>query len=327
MIEHKQLEVKRVIELVPKAPFAFDATMHKPDHFPSGDNEWRPGVRWHTMLWRERRLGLKLENRGTVDAPKLKVSIWSEYELDQPFVEDLVREINFRYSLGADLNDFYRAFEDDPQLGPIISRWRGMRPISYVSLYEYLMISIMLQNATVRRSVNMMQTLFECYGVLLSYDGKSLFSFWTPDAIDAASEQELRALKIGYRAKSVKKVTQAYSQGQVDEEHLRSMSREEQRSALLGLYGIGPASVGYILFDVFHHWDELAHISPWEQRIYSRLFFDTETAAPVPVDQLIEFFDSRFGKYKMLAINYVWEDLFWKRKNEHIPWLEALIRL
>ena len=28
------LEANRVVELVPKAPFNFDATMHKPDHFP-----------------------------------------------------------------------------------------------------------------------------------------------------------------------------------------------------------------------------------------------------------------------------------------------------
>jgi hypothetical protein len=29
----------------------------------------------------------------------------------------------------------------------------------------------------------------------------------------------------------------------------------------------------------------------------------------------------------MLAVHYIWEDLFWKRKNEHIDWLEKLIRL
>ena len=30
------------IELEPTRPFAFDATFHKPDHFPSQDTAWEP---------------------------------------------------------------------------------------------------------------------------------------------------------------------------------------------------------------------------------------------------------------------------------------------
>ncbi len=32
------LRSKHVVELLPKGPFNFEATMHKPDHFPSADN-------------------------------------------------------------------------------------------------------------------------------------------------------------------------------------------------------------------------------------------------------------------------------------------------
>jgi 3-methyladenine DNA glycosylase/8-oxoguanine DNA glycosylase len=195
------------------------------------------------------------------------------------------------------------------------------------SLYEYLIVAIVLQNATVRRSVNMMQALFTHYGTLLSYDGKGLYCFWEPEMIDRATEQELRGLKVGYRAKSIKRVSAAFVQKEIDEFELRSKSREEQRKTLLGLYGIGPASVWYILFDVFHQWDELNHISPWEQKIYSRLFFDQDPDEPVPVDTLLSTFDERFGGNKMLAVHYIWEDLFWRRKNESVEWLEKLIRL
>jgi 3-methyladenine DNA glycosylase/8-oxoguanine DNA glycosylase len=321
------LEAERVIKLVPKTPFNFDATMHKPDHFPSADNEWKPGIRWQTMLWRSMPLGLKFENRGTVDQPTISLSIWSRDELDQDFLDGLTDEINHRCNLQLDLTEFNRRFEDDPQLGPVINEWRGMRPANYRSLYEYLIIAIVLQNATVRRSVNMMQALFENYGTLLSYDGKELYCFWQPEVIDRATEQELRQLKVGYRAKSIKRVTEVFVRREIDEFELRDKSREEQRETLLGLYGIGPASVGYILGDVFHHLDEFDHISPWEQKIYSKLFFDTDPDEPVPVDTLLELFNERFGGYRMLAIHYFWEDLFWRRKHEEIEWLEKLIRL
>jgi 3-methyladenine DNA glycosylase/8-oxoguanine DNA glycosylase len=279
------------------------------------------------MRWRGVPLGLKFENHGSLDRPRVSLRIWSELALDEQFLRSLQEEIHYRYSLRLDLSDFNRRFHDDPQLGPILDTWRGMRSLNYSSLYEYLMVAIVLQNATVRRSVYMLQALFEAYGARLCYDDRELFCFWPPEAIDRASEEELRRLKVGYRAKSIKRVTDAFVEDGMDELELRSRPREEQRRTLLGLYGIGPASVGYILSDVFHHLDELNHISPWEQRIYSKLFFDAEPDQPVPVNQLLHLLDERFGEYKMLAVHYVWEDLFWKRKHQKIEWLEKLIRL
>ena len=321
------LEVRQMIELFPKAPFHFDATLHKPDHFPSADNAWEPGVRWQTMRWQGIPLGLKFENQGTLEQPKIALSVWSPDHLETDFLKRLADEITYRYNLHLDVTEFTRRFASDPQLGPVISKWRGMRPMSDSSLYEYLIIAMVLQNANVWRSVNMLRALFEKYGTLLSYAEKELYCFWEPEQISQATEQELRDLKIGYRAKSIKRVTEAFVKKEIDEFALRNMSKADQRQALLKLYGIGPASVWYILFDVFHHLDELTHISPWEQKIYSKLFFDTEPEQPVPVENLIELFDRRFGDEKMLAVHYIWEDLFWKRKHEAIEWLEKLIRL
>jgi 3-methyladenine DNA glycosylase/8-oxoguanine DNA glycosylase len=320
------LENKRTVELFPVAPFNFDATLHKPDHFPSADNVWQPGVRWQTMLWQGEPLGCKFEDRGTVDAPRIALTIWSQKELGQPFFEGLLAEIDYRYSFQLDLAEFNRRFGDDPQLGPVIARWRGMKPLNHNSLYEYLIIAILLQNAAVRRSVNMMRALFENHGTLLTYDREELYCFWKPEIMDGVTEEELRALKVGYRAKSIKRMTAAFVRGEVDEFELREKSKEEQREALLALYGIGPASVWYILFDVFHHLDEMDHISPWEQKIYSKLFFDRDPEDPVAVDELLRAF-KRFGEYEMLAVHYIWEDLFWRRKHEPVEWLEKLIRL
>ena len=321
------LEIKRVTELFPKAPFNFDATMHKPDHFPTADNEWEPGIRWQTMIWKKVPIGFKFENKGTIDQPKVSLSIWSQDVLSHDFLNSIADEIKYRYYFQLDLTEFIQRFRNDSQLGPVINKWRGMKPLNVSSLYEYLIIAIVLQNATVRRSVNMMQALFENYGALLSYDGKELYCFWEPEVIDEAAEQELRNLKIGYRAKSIKRVTNTFVREEINEYELRNKSREEQREALLALYGIGPASVGYILSDVFHHLDELNYISPWEQKIYSKLFFNQHPDKPVSVDKLIKYFDKRFGKYKTLAVHYIWEDLFWKSKHGKIEWLDKLIRL
>ena len=55
------MKLKKVatLEIIPTSPFNFDATFHKPDHFTSGDNYWEKGVRWQTLLWKNKTLGLK----------------------------------------------------------------------------------------------------------------------------------------------------------------------------------------------------------------------------------------------------------------------------
>jgi len=322
------MKLKKIksVELIPKAPFNFDATFHKPAHFPSGDNFWQPGTRWQTMLWQGTRLGLKFENRGTVNKPKIILHIWARKKLSRDFLDSLRKEIIYRYCLGLNLSGFLKAFKNDPHLGSIIKKWRGMRPLNYSSLYEYLIIGIVLQNCTVRRSIQMMQALFENYGTLLEYNRKKLWCFWKPGDLQKVKEEELRALKIGYRAKSIRRIDDYFAQGKIDEFELRKKDRETQKEELIKLYGVGPATVWYLLFDVFHHYDFFDHISPWEQKIYSKLFFNKDPEKPVSVRKLLKYFE-KYKSYQQLAVHYIWDDLWWKRKNKHIPWLEKLVRL
>lgn len=314
------------IEIIPTAPFDFDSTFHKPDHFTSGDNLWEPGIRWQTWSWEDKCLGLKFQNKGTKSEPTVVIDVYSDTGVDKSFTASLTQEIEYRYNLRLDLSGFYNKFQKDSVLGPIIKRWSGMRPGHPSSLYEYLIIGIVLQNATVRRSVQMFKALLENYGTEVEFDGKNLWCFWQPGRLQTVSEDELRLLKVGYRARSIKKIDDYFASKQLEEMQLRKLNRKTQMEELLKLYGVGPATVWYLLFDVFHHWDFFNHVSPWEQKIYSKLFFDQDPENPVPVEKILRHFE-KFGEYKQLAVHYIWEDLWWKRKNEQIPWLEKLIRL
>jgi 3-methyladenine DNA glycosylase/8-oxoguanine DNA glycosylase len=313
-------------EIIPTAPFDFNSTFHKPDHFASGDNYWEPGIRWQTWNWQGKQLGLKFVNVGSTEQPEIIVEINYQDILEDRFIRSLIDEIKYRYNLDLDLSDFYVELGTDQVLGPIIKRWRGMRPGHPNSLYEYLIIGIVLQNATVRRSIHMFQVLLENYGKMLEFDEKRLWGFWEPGGLQNVTENELRALKVGYRARAIKKIDDQFAGDAIDEYDLRKKDRVTQRKELLKLYGVGPATVWYLLFDVFHQLDFFDHVSPWEQKIYSKLFFDQDPEKPVPVQQLLKYFE-KYGEYKQLAVHYIWEDLWWKSKHESIPWLEKLIRV
>jgi len=313
--------------IIPTTPFHFDSTFFKPGHFPSGDTKWESGKRWQTMLWKGEKLGLIYEDEGTKLKPKVRVRIFSHKPLTNEFMENLKQEIIWRFNLNLDLAGFYKDVGNDPLLASIIKKFSGLRPMHYGSLYEYLIIGIVLQNTVVRRSVSMLQALFERYGDLLEFDQQKFWCYWEPKVLAKANEQELRNLKVGYRAKYLIRVSEPFASGEIDELELRNRSKEEQEKALIFLYGVGPASVGYIMFDDFHHWDYLRQISPWEQKIYTHIFFNKDHEKElVPVPKMLKYFE-KWGKWKSLAVHYVWEDIWQERRHKKIPWLEKLIRL
>jgi 3-methyladenine DNA glycosylase/8-oxoguanine DNA glycosylase len=357
------LRHSRQIELHPTAPFHFDGTLHKPSYFPSADNAWQPGTAWWTLRLGEQAIGLRLkdavsdsafwqsqrreypapsarratgrpsrlrrdgsqqgrEDAGCRDAPHLNLTVYSQRPLADSTLAAVADEVAYDLDLGLDLTEFNRLLHRDPLMRPVLRRWRGSRVLTS-PMYESLVIYVVLQNATVRRTIQMMDNLLRAYGTLLHFDGRSLYAFWPPRVLDAAPEEDLRALKVGYRAKALKRISQPFARGEIDPLALRRLPTPELKREALKLYGIGPASVWYLLFEAFHRYDAFEYISPWEQKIFSRLLFDREL---VPGEEILAEADRRWGRWKMLAAHYLFEDLFWRHARTPIPWLAALIR-
>lgn len=279
------------------------------------------------MLWRDKTLGLKFENNGSIDNPCIKLTIFSPPKqlLTDQYRESLTQEISWRFNFNQNISKFCSEYKKDEFLEAPIRHWKGMKPIASNSLYEMLVIYVVLQNATVKRSVQMLENLFARFGRKVSFNGQTLSVFWSPNSLAKSTEKEIRALKVGYRAKSLLRISEQFASGIVDEYSLRRMTKETVGGELDKLYGIGPASIDGLLFELFYFVDALEIIPPWEQKIMSRLLFERRM---VPASKILRFFKERYGGYEKLAFHYLWEDLFWRRKSgEHIAWLEKEIRL
>ncbi|MCA9374950.1 hypothetical protein KC622_01320 [Candidatus Dojkabacteria bacterium] len=300
-------------------------TFLKPDHFTLNGEEWSPGERSVGWVYDRQPLGLIFKDKGTERAPEIEVSVYSQRGLNEDALKAVSGEIAYRYNLTLDLSDFYKKFDNHRALGPVIKRMYGMRPGQPSSLYEYLIIGMVLQNATVRRSKQMYDNLIDNFGTQISFAGHTDAVIWNPGRMKQVSEDTLRALKVGYRAKRILKTDEQFASGEFDEQKMRSLSVDDQRNKLLSIYGVGPATTWYLLFDVFHNWDYIDHISPWEQKIYSKIFFDQDPETPIPVEKLLQHFN-QFSPYKHLAVHYFWEDLWWEHKKSEAEWLKNLIR-
>jgi 3-methyladenine DNA glycosylase/8-oxoguanine DNA glycosylase len=200
----------------------------------------------------------------------------------------------------------------------------GMRAPSPYTLYELLIIAIVLQNATVRRSQQMLDALLGRFGAKLEFDRREIWAIWLPADLEKVAEQTLRALKVGYRAKFIKRLSHDFVTGQIDEMALRRLDKDGVKQELIKLYGVGPETARILLFEAYHHYDVFDHIAPWQQKIYSRLFYGRPL---VPARKIRDDIQERYGPYAMLAVHYIWEDVFWKRRHEKIDWLEREIRI
>jgi 3-methyladenine DNA glycosylase/8-oxoguanine DNA glycosylase len=323
-METKTLKNRKEFFIAPTSPFHFDGTFHKPSHYPDKLTDWEPGKYWQSIRIGKRLFGIKIENKSKTQKPKIKVSVFYDRNISERDLEKIKKEIIWRFDLNADLKEFNKLAKSDKRFYPIFKKWLGMRNSSAHNLYELLIIAVLLQNATVRRTVQMTNVLLDNYGTKLKFDGKEIFAIWRPEKLNSVSEKELRDLKIGYRAKFIKRLSQDFAEGKIDELKLRTLNQEGAKKELMKLYGVGPETARILLFEVCHQYDTFDHIAPWQQKIYSRLFYKKPF---VSADKIRDDIKKQYGKHSMLAVHYIWEDIFWKRKNKKIDWLEKEIRL
>lgn len=316
----KKTKLKLIHSVIinPRAPYNFDYSVHNPSHYPTPLVKYEKGKLWFSFRFKNKLLGIKFVNQGTIDKPKIKTQIYYNKKLSKMYKEDILKELEYRFQFRKDYSEFYKKFEKDALIGKVLKKFKGMHNFCIEGLYEYLMIAILLQNANIKRTVKMTNTILEKYGNAIVFDGIKLYSFWKPERILKVSEAELRTLKVGYRAKSFLRATKDYTK--VNEFSMRKLNNLELRKDLLKIYGVGPASVNYIMCDVYHR-NILTTIPPWEAKIYSRLL-GLKTTNP---KKIMAFLDKRYGKHKASVIGHLFMDISWRHKYKRIDWMEKLL--
>ncbi len=307
---------KKIID--PKPPYNFDYSVHNPSHYPTPLVKYEKGKLWFSFRFKNKLLGIKFINQGTVSKPKIKLEIYYKNKLSNTYKKELLEELGYRFQFEKDYYKFYKRFEKDALVGKVLRKFKGMHSFCIEGLYEYLIIAILLQNATIKRTVQMTSAMLENYGDAIEFDGIKLYSIWRPERLLKVSESELRDLKVGYRAKSFLRATEDYMK--VNEFAMRKLNNSELRKELLKIYGIGPASVDYIMSGVYHR-SILTTIPPWEAKIYSKLL-GLKTIDP---KKIMAFLDKHYGEYKASVIGHLFMDISWKHKYKRVDWMEKLL--
>ncbi len=121
-------------------------------------------------------------------------------------------------------------------------------------LWEIIISFLISQQNNITRIRRCIQNICERYGEKnMTKDGTIYYSFPTPAALAAATEEELKACNLGYRAKYVLKTARDIASGDFSLESLKEMNYTDAKKQLLKLYGVGVKVADCICLYALHH--------------------------------------------------------------------------
>jgi N-glycosylase/DNA lyase len=140
--------------------------------------------------------------------------------------------------LDDDLTQIRRATHADDLTRAAWDAYDGLR-IVRDPFFGCLVSFICSAQMRVERIFGMQERLRREYGTLIEFDGETVYGFPEPEALAAASEQDLRDLKLGYRAPYVQRTAEMVASGELTERDVRGRAYELAREKLTGFVGVG----------------------------------------------------------------------------------------
>ncbi len=136
------------------------------------------------------------------------------------------------------------------------------------------------------------------------------YSFPTPQRLAAATESELRACKMGFRAPHLLAAARAVAEGRLDLERLRQLPAAEARRELTALRGVGHKIADCVLLFAYG-FDGAFPVDVWVERALRELYFPRRRVGD---KRLRQFAVTHFGPRAGYAQQYLFHYMRTKRK-------------
>ncbi|MFB6100876.1 MAG: DNA-3-methyladenine glycosylase [Candidatus Nanohalobium sp.] len=215
-----------------------------------------------------------------------------ETELEEEEVEEAL-------GLHHDLEKIFRRFPEDPRLEKAKKELWGLRIIQdefFPCLISYLCSPQM----RIPRIKKMHDEIAREYGEVRKVNGERLLRFPDQEELSRASEDELRELGIGYRAKYISETLDILQEG-FDHSEMDDMSYLEARSHLKQLYGVGDKVADCVLlFSKGFH--QAYPLDTWALKAVEKHYPEHHSE---DYDEASENLRDHFGEYSGYAQEYI----------------------
>ncbi|MEO9364162.1 MAG: DNA glycosylase [Nitrososphaera sp.] len=150
------------------------------------------------------------------------------------------------FRLDDDMDLIFAEIAKDPLVQKLVASYSGLR-LMRQDPAQCIISFVCASNTNIPMIRRMLGTLSRKYGRKVVADGREFYTFPSVEALDGASESDLRACGLGYRAKAIKAAAGAMAKGSLDLDYLKKAGYDEAKAELLKVYGIGPKIADCIL--------------------------------------------------------------------------------
>ncbi len=186
-------------------------------------------------------------------------------------------------------------------LGAAAKAGKGIRILNQ-NAEEALFSFVISQNNNIPRIKSIIENLCVRFGEEKSFEDNKYYAFPTASALAAATETELQATGLGYRAEYVgllaKEIANGFSLSTLNE-----LTTDDLRERLLRIKGVGPKVADCAVLFGFHRSDSFP-VDTWIEKTYKEDFGGTEKNRKKVSAAFIKEFGEDAGYFQQYLFHY-----------------------
>src|SRR5216110_3660172 len=213
----------------------------------------------------------------------------------------LPRIITHYFALDHPLAEICASFPDDPVMNAAREFCRGLRIIRQPK-WECLATFICSSMKQVAHIRQISLALRKCFGEPRQIGGRVLYTFPSAQRIERASEKQLRACALGYRAKHLRATAQLVSSGECNLDAWSALSDAELGEHLCALPGVGAKIANCVMLFAYERLRAFP-IDVWIERVLRKQYF--QRRKKMTAQRLREFSETYFGEHGGYAQQYL----------------------
>ncbi len=205
------------------------------------------------------------------------------------------------FALDHPLEEICASFPTDPAMAEAARFCAGMRLVRQ-PIWECLATFITSSMKQVTHIAQMSHAIRCAFGQPVDWNEKRLFAYPAPERLALATEEELRACGLGFRAKNLLGTARMIVEGQIDLTAISRLDDDAARTELCRLPGVGIKVANCVLLFGYERLRAFP-IDVWIERILRELYFSRKR--DVSADRLREFCLTYFGPFGGYAQQYL----------------------
>ena len=187
--------------------------------------------------------------KGSEGRNSIRLRITTEGRMTKSAQNAGLSAIKHILAFNLDLKPFYRMAKNDAKLAQTAKKFRGLKPIRYLSVFEALVTAITAQQVNLTFAGTIRGRMVKRWGRKFRIGGKTYYAFPHPERLARARVSTLRKMQFSERkAEYVIDVACAALEGRLDESELSTLPIDEAVARLTEIRGVGRWTAEQMLF-------------------------------------------------------------------------------